>query len=125
MIILDKLDIYGRLDFFQFVKTQRIYIIRSVKLIDIITFREKTIDELLICVYDDESVAEICSAATQVMTGPMLFAKTEKATNKREKHEVTACDRHLFLQGEYFTINKIFIRAELEKKSPERLVIDY
>ena len=96
-------------------------------MIDITSFEQRTIPELLICVFDDKCKAEIFSAAnTHLHEGkPVLFAKIEKTSNKREKHEITCVNGEMYIGDENYRFNKGFIRAELRKIVPDRLIINY
>ena len=126
-ILLDKFEIYATLNKFQFVETQRHYFCSDARLIDITTFQQKILKELLIIIYDDVTCAELCKEAQKHLESkkPILFARIEKVSNKRERHEITCNEGRLFLEKRQFIFNKLFARAELKKFVPERLIIEY
>jgi hypothetical protein len=96
-------------------------------MIDITSFEQRTIPELLIIVYNNKSRAELFSSAKDYLNAgkPALFAKIEKVSNKREKHEICCTEGVMFVGEEKYTFNKGFIRAELLKIVPKRLIIEY
>ena len=126
-IKVDTLEIYATLDWFQFVSSQRIYFCKNATIIDLTTFKKKQTDELLVCVFDDASVANItCNGVEHVkQEKPCVFAQVVKSCNRREKHEVTTGVGNLTIGGSVFEFKKLFIRAELEKTIPERVFFDY
>ena len=126
-ILLDKFEVYTTLEMFQFVSTQRTYRCKDARLIDITSFDQRMIPELLLIVYPDCSSAEICPQVQEYIDSgrPTIFAQIEKVSNKREKHEICCINGTFFLDGRRFFFNKGFIRAELDKYVPERLTVDY
>ena len=126
-IILDSLEIYSILDNYQFVQTQHIYFCKTPLLIDITSFQRIKLQELLVVVYHDEKTAELCHFAQKYLNEkkPSLFAKITKISNRKEKHEVICNNGRLFIDNSEYIFNKCFLRAELEKIVPERLVINY
>ena len=126
-IRLDKLEIYGSLEKFQFITTQRTYMCNDVRLIDITSFQQQNIDSLLIVAYDAVEDAEICTQLKDYVdqNQPILFTHIAKVSNKREKHEIMGINGSLFMDGDRYDFNKVFVRVELKKNVPDRLIIDY
>lgn len=126
-IVLDRFEVYAKLIKFQFVDTQRVYVCTDARLIDITTFNQKTIPDLVMIMYNNIQDAKLCDFVQKYTQEdkPILFAKIEKVSNKRERHEITCHEGILYMNGERYSFNKAFARAELEKYVPERLIIEY
>lgn len=126
-IILDKIELYGTLDVFQFVESQRLYFCKDVKIIDITSFQERLLNDILICVYDDQNKAELFIAAQEYLNDKktVLFGKIEKVSNKREKHETCCTEGIIFIDSIKYVFQKAFIRVQLTKIGPPRLIIEY
>ena len=125
--MLDRFEVYTKLKRFQFVETQRTYVCEEARLIDITTFQQITVPELLMVMFDNIQSAELCSETQDYIREgkPILFARIEKVSNKRERHEINCNDGVLYCEGREYKFNKAFARAELEKSGPERLIIEY
>jgi len=126
-ICMDRIEVYATLANFQFIETQRFYMCTDVRLINITNFFQKKIEELAIIVYENVDLAILCELAQKYIADkkPILFATIEKVSNKKEKHEIVCCSVILYMEGNRYTSNKGFIRAELDKSVPTRLQIDY
>ena len=116
LIRMQGVELYAQLKSYRFIPEKRIYNCEAVTLVDTLTGKSTNVSVLPVSVevdgFDSDSVRD----------GNWLAITTlpAKITNKKERHEIIGGRAIMSLEGRRYHIDDFFMRAELQKRVPER-----